>query len=220
MRIVVRKDSLRTILKWAQRVLCVAGVSMVAYCGFVLTQTWIFQEEERGRFEKLLTDRQNGNGGVRAPGLPHSTDDSPLAAAGGLIGHIEIPRLGVSSMVIEGTSTTTLRRAVGHISGTSMPGQPGNVGLSGHRDTFFRPLRNIQQNDIVTLTTLLGEYRYRVVLTKVVDPQDVEVLNSSGSEILTLVTCYPFFFVGPAPRRFIVRAERISDLTVTTSGTV
>jgi sortase A len=127
----------------------------------------------------------------------------------GLIGRIDIPRLGVSAIVIEGDGTTTLRRAVGHIPGTALPGEPGNVGISGHRDTFFRPLRNIRRNDIVTLTTLQGEYRYRVLSTRIVTPNNVAVLDPSTNETLTLVTCYPFYFVGSAPNRFIVRAERV-----------
>jgi sortase A len=126
--------------------------------------------------------------------------------SGGLIGSLDIPRLGLSAIVIEGTSATSLRRAVGHITGTALPGQPGNVGISGHRDTFFRPLRNIRRNDIITLTTLFGEYRYRVVSTSIVRPDSVAELDPTRGEILTLVTCYPFYYVGPAPNRFIVRA--------------
>jgi sortase A len=126
--------------------------------------------------------------------------------SGGLIGRIDIPRLGLSAIVIEGTSATSLRRAVGHITGTALPGQPGNVGISGHRDTFFRPLRNIRRNDIITLTTLFGDYRYRVVSTRIVRPDSVAELDPSRDEILTLVTCYPFYYVGPAPNRFIVKA--------------
>jgi sortase A len=84
------------------------------------------------------------------------------------------------------------------------------MGIAGHRDTFFRPLRNVQQNDIITLTTTGGEYRYRVVSIMVVNPDNVAVLNPDGNEILTLVTCYPFYFIGPAPQRFIVRAERVT----------
>jgi sortase A len=113
-------------------------------------------------------------------------------------------------IVVEGISAKILRRAAGHIPGTPLPGQRGNVGISAHRDTFFRPLRNIKQNDIIELTTLLGEYRYRVVSTRIVGPNDVAVLEGSGNEVLTLVTCYPFYFVGAAPDRFIVRAERIT----------
>jgi sortase A len=113
-------------------------------------------------------------------------------------------------MVVEGDDHRTLRRAVGHVPGTSLPGRIGNMALTGHRDTFFRPLRNIRPDDIVTLTTLNGEYRYRVRSTQVVSPENVSVLDpDQDNEILTLITCHPFYFVGAAPDRFIVRAERI-----------
>ena len=127
----------------------------------------------------------------------------------GLIGRLEISRLGISVIVTEGTSSQVLRRAAGHIAGTRLPGENGNVGISAHRDTFFRPLRNVRQNDIVAMTTPSGSYQYKVVSTKIVPPEDTSVLNDSDSEVLTLVTCYPFYFVGAAPQRFIVRAERI-----------
>jgi sortase A len=90
-----------------------------------------------------------------------------------------------------------------------MPGQQGNVAITGHRDTFFRPLRNIHNDDEITLTTLDGTYRYLVESTQVVAPEDTQVLDNSSDTILTLVTCYPFYFVGPAPKRFIVRAHKI-----------
>lgn len=210
MRIVVSKEPLRRILRWTQRILFASAVSMLAYCGFVLMDGWLFQNRERRQLERLLSERQEATGGTRRTSFPTLLKEAPPAGINGLIGRIEIPRLGVSVIVIEGTSRTTLRRAVGHIPGTALPGQQGNVGISGHRDTFFRPLRNIQQNDIITLTTLLGEYRYRVVSTKVVSPYDVAVLDTSGTETLTLVTCYPFYFVGSAPDRFIVRAQRVA----------
>ena len=210
MRLVVTQKPLKRILRWTQGVLFAGAVSMLAYCAFVLMDAWIFQKRESRRLERLLTDRHELKGGARPTVSPASPKNPPQAVTDGLIGRIEIPRLGLSAIVIEGTSTTTLRRAVGHISGTALPGHPGNVGIAGHRDTFFRPLRNIQQNDIITLTTLLGEYRYRVVSTKVVRPRDVAVLDPSANEILTLVTCYPFYFVGSAPSRFIVRAERVA----------
>jgi sortase A len=126
-----------------------------------------------------------------------------------MIGRIDIPRLGLSVIVIEGVGATALRHAAGHIPGTAMPGQPGNVCISGHRDTFFRPLRHIRQDDIITVTTTLGEYRYRVLSTRIVRPSNVAVLAAGGNETLTLITCYPFYFVGPAPSRYIVRAERV-----------
>ncbi|MGC9950279.1 MAG: class D sortase [Bryobacteraceae bacterium] len=209
MRLLVPLQPLKRGLRWAKWILFAGGVAMLAYCGFVLADTWLFQNRERHRLERLLAERHAAAGRVsataaQAPALQPAVID-------GLIGQIEIPRLGLSAIVMEGTDRITLRRAAGHIAGTALPGQPGNVGIAAHRDTFFRPLRNIRRNDIITLTTLLGEYRYRVVSTKIVPPSDIAVLNPSPNEVLTLVTCYPFYFVGSAPSRFIVRAERVGN---------
>ncbi len=203
MKLRIAREPLRRILQWTRRACFVAGVSMLAYCAYALVDSSVFQRVQGGQLERLLEVRIPGAGDA-----PVSPGRWPATVTGGLIGRIEIPRLGFSAVVIEGTSTTTLRRAVGHIQSTALPGQPGNIGLSGHRDTFFRPLRNIRENDVITLTTLVGGYRYRVVSTQVVRPENVGVLAPSGDEILTLVTCYPFYFVGPAPYRFIVRARR------------
>ena len=192
---------MRLLLRWTRGILIASAVCLLGYSGFVLLDSRIFQGAEDRQLERLLI----------APGptaQPVSFADASPARAGGLIGRMEIQRLGISAIVMEGTSTNTLRRALGHISGTALPGHPGNVGISGHRDTFFRPLRNIEPNDIITLTTARGEYRYRVLSTRIVDPSDVAVLAPSEKETLTLVTCYPFYFVGPAPSRFVVRAEK------------
>jgi sortase A len=182
---------------------------MLGYCGLVLADTWMFQNRESRLLQHILHDHQAASGETVSTASLTSTHNPLPAMVDGLIGRIDIPRLGVSAIVLEGVGRTTLRRAVGHIPGTALPGEPGNVGISGHRDTFFRPLRNIQRNDIITLTTLLGEYRYRVLSTRIVSPENVAVLDRSTDEILTLVTCYPFYFVGSAPNRFIVRAERV-----------
>jgi sortase A len=143
--------------------------------------------------------------------LPVSSKVEPRSgvARGSVLGRLEISRIGISVIIAEGTDGRTLRRAVGHIPGTALPSEQGNVGISGHRDTFFRPLRNIRQDDEITLATLNGAYRYRVDTIKVVGPEEIEVLDSTTESMLTLVTCYPFYFVGPAPQRFIVRAHRI-----------
>jgi sortase A len=108
--------------------------------------------------------------------------------------------------------------APGHIPGTPLPGQSGNVTIAGHRDTFFRPLRLIRKNDTMKLTTLRGEDQYRVVSTDIVAPDDIHVLYPTGRNTLTLVTCYPFYYVGPAPRRFIVRAERVAGEQLDVAG--
>ena len=171
-------------MKWLQRLLfAVAGV-LLGFWGFVWAESRVFQHREQARFERL----------VHAGASPA---EAPQVGRDGLIGRIEVPRLEVSVVVIEGTGAAVLRHAAGHIPGTALPGETGNVGISAHRDTFFRPLRNIRANDEVTVTTLRGEYRYRVVLTKIVDPDDVGVLKPGTGETLTLVTCYPFYFVGP-----------------------
>jgi sortase A len=213
MKLVVNGNALKRILRWTRYLFFASAAAMLAYCGFVAMDTWAYRNRADRQFAQSLLDRRETNGGARSaasPASPASAENPQPAAAGGLIGRIEIARLGVSAMVIEGTSRTTLRRAVGHISGTALPGQAGNVGISGHRDTFFRPLRNIRRDDIITLTTLAGEFHYRVITTQVVGPFDVAVLDPSGNEVLTLVTCYPFYFVGPAPGRFIVRADRVA----------
>ena len=127
-----------------------------------------------------------------------------------LIGRLEIPRLRMKVMVREGADEGTLRKAVGHIPGTALPGTIGNVALAGHRDTFFRGLRDIRKDDSIDLTTDDGTYRYQVKSTKIVGPRDVGVLAASSGETLTLVTCYPFYYVGSAPKRFIVRAIQVA----------
>ena len=142
------------------------------------------------------------------PGAGKSVRGVPAAerreADPGLIGRIEIPRLGLAAIVREGTDSRTLERAVGHVSGTALPGGNGNVCLAAHRDTYFRPLEGVRKNDRIRITTPTATYEYTVQGTAVVDPGAVEVLASTGDAALTLVTCYPFRYVGPAPRRFIV----------------
>jgi len=184
---------MRVALRSTQLVLFACGAALLGYCGFVSADTWLFQQRESHSLQQQIAGEAS----------------SPAVASNGLIGRLEIPRLGLSVMLMEGDDTKTLRRAVGHIPGTSLPGQAGNVALSGHRDTFFRPLRTIRENDVIVVTTLRGAYRYRVVSTRIVAPDNVAVLDPGQGEILTLVTCYPFYFVGAAPDRFIVRAERI-----------
>jgi len=129
-------------------------------------------------------------------------------ATGAVVGRVEIPRVGVSAVVREGDDTGTLRRAVGHIPGTALPGDSGNAALAGHRDTFFRGLRNIRNGDEIVVTLPAGGAHYVVRSTRIVDPSDVSVLAPTSGSTLTLVTCYPFNYLGAAPRRFIVRAER------------
>jgi sortase A len=194
------------ILRRSRDVLLVIGILILGYCAFVLLDAKLYEAHEIRQFQqriKVSKPTITSKGRVHEASL-HSSTGEPL-------GEIELTRIGVTAMILEGTDDRTLRRAVGHIPGTAMPGQPGNVAIAGHRDTFFRALHNVRQGDEITLMTLDGSYRYRVDSISVVGPEDTHVLDNSGGDILTLVTCYPFYLVGPAPRRFIVRAQRTSQ---------
>jgi sortase A len=200
--------------RWKPRILAqgfflAAGLLAVGYVASVYAESFIHQADESRNFERAL---------AQSPALAPKTvaelsmaDPAIKPRVGSIIGKIWIPRLGITAIVDEGINHKTLSLSVGHIPSTALPGESGNIGIAGHRDTFFRSLRHIQREDIITLTTLRGEYRYRVVSIKVVGPYDLTVLESDGgNQILTLVTCYPFYYVGSAPDRFIVRAERVT----------
>lgn len=177
------------------RGLLVAGLAALGYATYVVIDANHFQAVEQARIEPVQSDR------VAAARLP-SVD-------GHAIGAIRIPRIGVSAIVAEGDSPLTLRRAVGHLAETPLPGEDGNVVLAGHRDGLFRPLKDIRAGDAITLTTSRGAFAYVVESTTVVAPADVDVLRSHGGRTLTLVTCFPFSYVGPSPDRFVVRAREI-----------
>jgi LPXTG-site transpeptidase (sortase) family protein len=149
-------------------------------------------------------DTFHPGGGAVAPRPPASPE-------GSLLGRLEIQRVGISALLLEGISGSTLRRGVGHIPDTSLPELAGNVGVAGHRDTAFRGLKDIRKGDVIQLEMLAGTYRYGVDWAQVVDPGDVAVLTGSNRRELTLVTCYPFYYVGSAPERFVVRAHLLDD---------
>lgn len=208
-------------LRWSPYPFFIIGLLALGYVGFVLLDARLYQAQQSRRFQQELLGlppSMVSSEHLHQSPLPTAPAETKYARAESLdmtglgrspLGRIEISTIGLTAMILEGTGAKTLRRAVGHIPGTPLPGQQGNVALTGHRDTFFRPLRNIRKDDEITLTTLNGTYRYRVDSTKVVEPEDTEVLHDSDDAILTLVTCYPFYFVGPAPKRFVVRAHRM-----------
>jgi LPXTG-site transpeptidase (sortase) family protein len=126
---------------------------------------------------------------------------------GSLVGRMDIPKIGITVMVLEGDGDDVLGKAAGHVPTTAFPGGPGNVVIAGHRDTFFRALRKIRRGDEITFTTTQGIYHYQVGSIEKVGPRDVQVLKASDHPTLTLITCYPFNYVGPAPMRFVVQAS-------------
>lgn len=167
---------------------------------------WLWAYLERSAYQESAErafDEQAGRPQIPAAQKPRSPGGQSL------IGRLSIPRLDMSAMVREGTEEATLRVALGHIPGTALPGSLGNVGVAGHRDTWFRVLRGIHNGDVIRFETQGQMYVYRVESTRVVQPQEVDVLRAGQEPELTLVTCYPFYYVGTAPRRFIVKARQV-----------
>jgi sortase A len=194
-----------SILHWCSRLCLLVGGAALVWCAYFWADAHLYQIVQRRRFDAAAVSRDIAAEVV----APREVLKTFKPAIGAVLGEIEIPSIGISVMVLEGDSTPILRRAAGHLEGTAIPGEPGNVAIAAHRDTFFRALRNIRDRDVITLTTLTGAYRYQVESVEVVGPNDTEVLADSPEPILTLITCYPFYYVGPAPKRFIVRARQV-----------
>lgn len=200
----------RPVLRWARWMLFTFGIASLGFVAYTFVDARLFQAYEDWRLDRAFKNSRSSHSPPRAAvaaALPPADVRVAPIALGSTIGRIEISRIGVDAIVVEGTTGRALRRAVGHITGTALPGESGNVAIAGHRDTFFRPLRDVQLNDEILLTTTGGLYRYRVDSMRIVAADDVEALSVSSDATLTLVTCYPFYFVGPAPKRFIVHAH-------------
>jgi sortase A len=135
-----------------------------------------------------------------------SRTDTPVKSDG-VMGRLEIRSIGLTVPILDDFDPSSLRKGVGHIHGTALPGGLGNMALAGHRDTFFRPLRNIQKGMEMSVLTVDGRYDYVVDSTTVVEPEEVNVIAIHDLPEMTLITCYPFDFVGAAPHRFIVHAH-------------
>ncbi|MCU1334602.1 MAG: sortase family protein [Bryobacterales bacterium] len=130
---------------------------------------------------------------------------SPLVI-GDVVGRLEIPRLSISTVVFEGADQDVLERGAGHLPGSALPGDRGNTVLAAHRDTFFRPLRRIRVGDVLKIHTPRRDSIYIVESARVVEPDEVDVIKPTTGPAVTLITCYPFRYIGPAPERFVVRA--------------
>jgi sortase A len=187
----------RRMLLSAASLLLVTGLAALVWCGIALVRTRVYQQQRAAALDREILFR------------PINALSNSTLREGTLLGSVSIPRVGVSSVILEGTDDRTLALSVGHIPGTAVPGREGNIALAGHRDTFFRGLQNIRSRDDILLTTLTGTQLYEVESTRVVSPDDVYVLDDIGRPLLTLVTCYPFHYIGWAPKRFIVQAHPV-----------
>jgi sortase A len=183
---------------WIAWALIAAGLISLSKVGLDAARAAAYQRQYQSALREAAQSQ---------PSLAAAAAASPSLGQG--IGWLEIPRIGVSAAVVHGDTDALLKNAIGHLPDTPLPWSGGNSVLAGHRDTFFRPLRAVRLGDLVRLKTPAEHLEYRVRETFIVDPEDVWVLESTPATMLTLITCYPFDFVGNAPRRFIVRAERI-----------
>ena len=192
-------------VKWLQIAAFTAGLAGIGYYGYSVGDQYVYQA-----YGKWALNHQRNS--VHPDLLP-----------GGLLGRIDIARLHISSIVQEGTDTATLAVAVGHVPNTALPGAAGNCAVAAHRDTLFRGLRDIRRGDEMTFETADKLFRYRVLTIKITGPEDLSVLEPDGGgpvkvsdardpggHLLTLITCYPFRFIGPAPKRFVVQAALIN----------
>ena len=196
---------LRVVLRWLERALVIAGV---------LCATWVYVTWNDAALYQLYAKNEMDH--IAARELPVDAWRPPIAEPArpgeSLIGVLTIPRVNLSVAVVEGDDDQALRIAAGHLPDTPLPWEEGNSALAGHRDTFFGPLQAVRGGDEISLATRRGTLRYRVVFMTIVGPDDLSVLGTSSDADLTLITCYPFGYLGPAPQRFVVQAERVGTL--------
>lgn len=203
----IARAELRTLI---ERLAWTVGLALIAISVFA---TLFRSIDSRRQIDRFMAVRAAERGSLAAPDLSlwsperiRAWHESFTREAPQALAVLRIPRLGLEVPILEGTDDWTLNRAVGHIADTAAPGGEGNCGIAGHRDGFFRGLKDIQAGDEIALETRQGRETYRIERTWIVDPTDVSVLDPTPSRAITIVTCYPFYFIGSAPQRFIVRA--------------
>jgi len=172
------------------------GILALAYAGFLFADAHLYQAVQIQKLEQ-----------ASSPARP------PTLVEGGVLGEISVPRLQLDAIVVQGNSPDDLKHAVGHLSNSALPGEHVYVVLAAHRDTFFRPLRDIRVGDEITFKTQERSFAYVVESMEVVAPSDVSVLQPSAGHDLTLLTCFPFHYVGPAPKRFVVFAREVEAMS-------
>ena len=204
----------RVFLRWTHWFLFIAGAVTLAWVALSLFQARLYQQSAGSALDAQVRAAQIQSAQIQpaqiqaASQLPANLPRA-IVKEGEVLGRMEISRLGMSIVILEGTSSRTLRLGVGHIAGTAFPGEPGNIGIAGHRDSYFRALKDIRSGDEIGIQTATGLSRYQVDRVQMLEPSDIAVLAPTAVPGITLVTCYPFYFVGPAPRRFVVHAHHV-----------
>ncbi len=217
MRIRMKFGSRPPFVRWAADLLMLLGTAGLLLFAWSLLDGTFYQYTQKRQFNAEVAGGAPGIAKQIAvpdirpqpqsrlqllPNPPKVAGTDPL-----LIGELDVPRLGLSVMVREGMDAATLRRAVGHVPSTALPGQMGNFVVIAHRDTFFRPLRELEKGDTVRIVTTRGRFTYTVESLEVVEPEGIRLTAPQTEAIATLITCFPFNYVGPAPRRFAARAR-------------
>jgi LPXTG-site transpeptidase (sortase) family protein len=182
-------------MKLVQVALWVIAIGCLGWVTALTTRATLFDRNGREDFRRIAQSGQ----------VPSAL------APGSIVGILDIPRIGFSEVVAEGDVESVLTVAIGHLPDTPLPWEPGNSALAGHRDGRFRPLKDLAVGDRLRLETHHGILDYVVRETHIVNPDAVWVLNPSRTRMLTLITCHPFDFIGPAPRRFVIMAEAAVD---------
>jgi len=194
----VRRISLG--LRVFQRVTLVAGLCLLSWPCFVLAESQWVQWSGAWQVSAAIGTRQEtivaSKGGARSSRFPR----------GSVLGRFEVPRLKLSYVLLEGTDNRTLDKSIGHVEGSGLPGESGNISIAGHRNTHFRKIEWIRRGDEIVITSAHGQDRYRVEWMRLFRPDDIEVLDAGHGPAVTLITCFPFEYVGSAPLRYIVRA--------------
>jgi sortase A len=190
-----------------------SGVLALAWCAVIVGDTFLAQRAARLSLESVsrrpaaATDLLDGSS---HPAVS-TTGIDPVLHRGSAIAALVIPRVHLSAVVLHGSDDQTLRRGPGHLESSPLPGETGNVVIAGHRDSFFRPLRDIQVGDDIFIDTPGAHSHYRVTSLRVVRADDLSVISPEAAPVLTLITCFPFWVLGSAPDRFVVRARRVDD---------
>jgi sortase A len=216
----LRSGSLAAVaLRWAGHVLVVIGCVLIAVSAWFAADAALSQRAARQTLRAMGRVNVPTPAPSAAPAGPRHSGPPPTDVRGGSpIAELSMPRLGLSAIVLQGSDARTLLRGPGHLENTALPGEAGNAVIAGHRDSFFRPLRDVRIGDDVTVNTGRARFHYRVTSFRVVHPYDISVIGPTKQPTLTLITCYPFWVLGPAPDRFVVRAVRVdaasaNDLT-------
>ena len=200
-------------LRFGYRLILWLGVAALLYAGGTAAYAVVYQRYQWWKFERARVsaiarnvEQEGASSKVIKAAIMEETADP---REGEVVGKLEVPRVGISVMVFQGIEDDTLAVGAGHVPATPLPSRAGNVAIAAHRDTFFRKLQGIKAGDSIQFATTGGNYEYVVDSTEIVDPQDTQVMESRAYPELTLITCYPFYFVGAAPKRFIVHAQPI-----------